>query len=253
MKKVLVGISVVAMLVAGIIVGTFMSKDDVVGQDVSEMVQELRDRSNGSKYQVFKVEGTDMTHIDYFNQIPYNDDFSFSAYEISAVIDNEIYGNAIQSLDSTFVDGGRLYLDGNELDVDLGEGDKVMVIFENGYDDAIVDVVKLDDGRMTSVDVVEKHGFMVVDKPEVDENHTTIAVEITDGGEHGFEMAKGEVVAQNIFDNTDFVVLTPEEAEGLKMGGVYLITFNHDYIDSIVENDLAIGGKVFGQIIGEEI
>lgn len=154
MKK-LIGFGIVAMLVAGIMVGMFMSKDDVVEQDVSDMVQELRDRSNGSKYQVFNV--------------------------------------------------------------------------------------------------VEKHGFMVLDKKEKDENHTTIVVEVKDGSEHGFEMADGEVVAENIFDNADFVVLTPEEAKGLNMGGIYLITFSHDYIDTIVENELVIANKVFGQIIGDEI
>lgn len=235
MKKI-IGLMAVLLLVAvsAVVIGNLLDKGEE--QDVSEMMQELRDRSNGSKYQVFNVDGTDMTHKEYFDAIPYKDDFNFSTYEISETQGNDIYGNEIKSLDSTFTKEGRLYLDARELDFNLGEGDKVMVIFENGQDDAIVDVVKISDNK--KADVVEKHGFMVVDREEKDENHTTIAVEIKDGNEHGFEMADGEVVAENIFDNADFVVLTKEEAEGLKMGGIYLITFNHDSIDTIVENNL---------------
>ena len=108
-------------------------------QEDSNTAQELRDNSNGSKYQVFNIEGTDTKHTDYFNSIPYNDDFNFSTYEIDEVNDNEIFGDAIKSLDSSNNDGG-IFLDANELDEVIEAGDKVMVVFENGHDDAIVDV-----------------------------------------------------------------------------------------------------------------
>src|SRR5690606_4156046 len=138
-----------------------------------------------------------------------------------------------------------VYLDARELNFNVKEGDKVMVIFENGYDDAILEVKKIVDS-MTKVDVKEWNGFMVLDRQEKDEHHSTIVTEIVPTETYGF-VSPNEVVARNVFDHADYVVLTEDEAEQVEMGGIYLITFNHDYIDSIERNDLVIANKVFGQ------
>lgn len=105
---------------------------------------------NDQNDKMFDVDGTNVNHVEYFNSIPYKDDFNFSTYEIIdsenlgfEVADYEVYGVAIDSKDSVYASGSDVFLDTREIDADLQAGDKVMVIFENGYDDVIVDVVEI--------------------------------------------------------------------------------------------------------------
>lgn len=157
MKKLFVGFTVAVMMVVGLVA--------CQGEDgVSDTLEKLRANSNGSQYQVFIVADNGQKHTDYFDSIPYNDDFNFSTYKITKVDGNDVYGDVIKSLGSTIEDNNSgVYLDARELDFNVKEGDKVMVIFENGYDDAILEVKKIVDS-MTKVDVKEWNGFMVLDR-----------------------------------------------------------------------------------------
>lgn len=107
--------------------------------------------------------------------------------------------------------------------------------------------------ELNTVDIVEKDGFMIIDRYEKDENYTTIVAEIKDGEEQGFNMIDGEVVFENIFDRSDFGILTEEFTDGLNIGDIYLITFYKDEIESIVKNDLKIDIKVIGEVIGIKV
>lgn len=102
------------------------------------------------------------------------------------------------------------------------------------------------------VEVMNANGLIILDQEEK-ENRTTIVAKAVPADDFGFEMEDGEVIVQNVFDYTDFVILTPRQAKNVKLGGIYLVTFNHDDVEIVKENNLVIANKVFGQEIKGDI
>ena len=106
--------------------------------------------------------------------------------------------------------------------------------------------------RKEIVDVKDSNGFIVLDQKEK-ANHTTIVAKAVSADDFGFEMEDGEVIVQNVFDYADFVVLTKEEAKGVEIGSIQLVTFDGDNVKEVKKNDLFVANKVFGQKFNQEL
>jgi hypothetical protein len=111
----------------------------------------------------------------------------------------------------------------------------------------IVHEVKADN----EVAIKNEKGFLVLDQKE-EENHTTMVCEAVPNSDYGMEVTEyGEITCKNAFDSTDFIVLTPQQAKGVEVHDVLLVTFDGDQVESVKQNDLNVNGKVFGQKIAE--
>lgn len=101
------------------------------------------------------------------------------------------------------------------------------------------------------VAIKNEKGFLVLDQEE-EENHTTMVCEAVPNSDYGMEVTEyGEITCKNAFDGADFIVLTPQQAKGVEVHDVLLVTFDGDQVESVKQNDLNVNGKVFGQKIAE--
>ena len=84
----------------------------------------------------YRVEGKDLKT--FIQETPYNDEYDFYTYEITEINENEVHGKS--TLDNTGV-----YLLKEGLNFEVKKKDKILVVFERGVDDNILDVMKLEE------------------------------------------------------------------------------------------------------------
>lgn len=99
-----------------------------------------------------------------------------------------------------------------------------------------------------TLSIKDAHGFKVLNQYEK-ANHTTIVSRIVLPSSLGFDNVKGELGSINMFDDTDFTVLTKKQAKGLKTGDIVLITYNGDHVVKVEKNKKKINVTVNGQTI----
>jgi len=86
------------------------------------------------------------------------------------------------------------------------------------------------------VDVIEKNGFKVLDVKQK-ENRISIACAVKSNKDFGFTGSeKGELTCQNIYDDTDLTVLTPEQAKGFEIGDLVVVTYKGDWVEKVEKN-----------------
>lgn len=95
------------------------------------------------------------------------------------------------------------------------------------------------------VKVKKAHGFIVLDQKEK-ANRTTVVAKIT-------KVNSRYTFVTNIFNNKDTIVLDKNDAKGLKVGGIVLVTFNQDDVEKVKKNTLNIENKVIGQKINKKV
>lgn len=100
------------------------------------------------------------------------------------------------------------------------------------------------------IKIVESNGFQVLDDNSNKDDETTVVCQAVPNEKYGIKTDKySKLTCINVFDDADFIVLTPQQAKDVDYGDVVLVTFDGDHIIGVHQNTLNIDGKVFGQRI----
>lgn len=103
-----------------------------------------------------------------------------------------------------------------------------------------------------AVEIKESDGFMVLDQQE-NSGESTIVAKAISGDDLGMDLKNGEVIVQNLYDYTDFVILSYEDGKNVDLGGIYLVKFDNGDFRGIEKNSKKISIEIDGQKVNEDL